>query len=58
MANTEPLTPELQAELAALEALNVAPDTSDAPGVTDWTGAKRGVFYRPNEKGAPNEECA
>lgn len=22
-------------------------DTSDIPEVTDWTGARRGVFYRP-----------
>lgn len=25
-------------------------DTSDLPEVTDWTAARRGVFYRPIKK--------
>ncbi|MBF0333639.1 MAG: BrnA antitoxin family protein [Alphaproteobacteria bacterium] len=46
--NSEPLTPELKAELEALAKMSDAEiDTSDAPPVTDWTGAKRGVFFRP-----------
>lgn len=46
--NPEPLTPELEAELAALAAKPDSEiDTSDMPPVTDWAGAKRGVFYRP-----------
>jgi uncharacterized protein (DUF4415 family) len=40
--------PEQLAELAALAALSdEAIDTSDAPEVLDWSGAKRGLFYRP-----------
>ena len=36
------------AELKALAALpDSAIDTSDAPEVLDWSGAKRGLFYRP-----------
>lgn len=46
--NSKPLTPELQAELDALAAMtDDTIDTSDAPPVTDWAGAKRGAFYRP-----------
>lgn len=45
---TSKLTPEQQAELKALAAL---PDerinTGDVPEVTDWSGARRGMFYRP-----------
>ncbi|MCY4410114.1 MAG: BrnA antitoxin family protein [Caldilineaceae bacterium] len=37
--------------LAALQALDELPDdkinTTDIPEILDWTGAKRGVFYRP-----------
>ncbi len=41
-------TPEQQAELEKLAALDdEAVDTSDAPELSDWTGAKRGMFYRP-----------
>ena len=29
---------------------DAAIDTSDIPEVTDWTGARRGVFYRPIKK--------
>jgi uncharacterized protein (DUF4415 family) len=42
------LKSEQLAELAALVALpDEAIDTSDAPEVLDWSGAKRGLFYRP-----------
>jgi uncharacterized protein (DUF4415 family) len=45
---SKPLKAEQLAELTALAAL---PDdaiyTSDAPEVLDWSGAKRGLFYRP-----------
>jgi uncharacterized protein (DUF4415 family) len=42
------LTSEQLAELAALAALpDDAIDTSDAPELLDWSGAKRGLFYRP-----------
>jgi uncharacterized protein (DUF4415 family) len=38
-------------ELAELQALSELPDdaidTSDAPELRDWSGAKRGLFYRP-----------
>ena len=36
------------AELKSLAALtDGAIDTSDAPELLDWSGAKRGLFYRP-----------
>ena len=39
------------AQQAELKALAVLPDgsidTSDAPELLDWSGAKRGLFYRP-----------
>lgn len=42
------LTPEQRAELAALAALgDDGVDTSDAPELLDWSGARRGLFYRP-----------
>ena len=42
------LTPEQQAELEALSALpDEEIDTQDIPEVLDWSGAKRGLFYRP-----------
>lgn len=38
-------------QLTELELLAVLPDdaidTSDAPELLDWSGAKRGLFYRP-----------
>ena len=38
-------------QLAELKSLGMLPDraidTSDAPELLDWSGAKRGVFYRP-----------
>ncbi|MDE1146428.1 MAG: BrnA antitoxin family protein [Azospirillaceae bacterium] len=45
--NPQPLEPHLRAELEALSADDSPIDTSDAPEVTDWSGAKRGMFYRP-----------
>jgi uncharacterized protein (DUF4415 family) len=46
--NSEPMTDVLQAELAALEAMpDETINTSDIASVTDWTDAKRGMFYRP-----------
>jgi uncharacterized protein (DUF4415 family) len=42
------LTREQRAELKSLAALrDDAIDTSDAPELRDWSGAKRGLFYRP-----------
>lgn len=42
------LTPQQKAELAALAAMKEEEiDTSDIPEVKDWSGAKRGLFYRP-----------
>ncbi len=41
------LTPEQAAELKSLaDVHDDAIDTSDAPELPDWSGAKRGVFYR------------
>lgn len=43
------ITKEMRDEIEALKAL---PDerinTDDMPEVLDWSGARRGVFYRPN----------
>lgn len=40
-----------EAELAALAALpDERIDTSDAPEQRDWSGARRGVFFRPIKK--------
>jgi uncharacterized protein (DUF4415 family) len=45
---SRPLTPEQRAELDILAALPEAEiDTRDMPEVHDWSGARRGVFYRP-----------
>jgi uncharacterized protein (DUF4415 family) len=42
------LTRKQRAELKSLAALrDDAIDTSDAPELLDWSGAKRGLFYRP-----------
>jgi uncharacterized protein (DUF4415 family) len=47
-AGPRPLTREQLAELRSLAALpDSAIDTSDAPELPDWSGAKRGLFYRP-----------
>jgi hypothetical protein len=46
--SSEPLSPELKAELEALEKTpDSAIDLSDMPEITDWSGAVRGKFYRP-----------
>lgn len=45
MATYEELTPAQRAELDALRDRDI--DLSDIPEITDWTGAKRGLFYRP-----------
>jgi uncharacterized protein (DUF4415 family) len=45
---SDPFTPAQRAELESLARLpDDAIDTSDAPEVLNWSGAKRGVFYRP-----------
>ena len=42
------LTPAQQAEIDALAALpDNKIDTRDMPEVRDWSGARRGVFFRP-----------
>jgi uncharacterized protein (DUF4415 family) len=42
------LPEESRRQLAALAAMAEEDiDTSDIPEVTDWSGAKRGLFYRP-----------
>lgn len=42
------LTAQQRADLQALEELpDDQIDTTDIPEIFDWTGAKRGVFYRP-----------
>jgi uncharacterized protein (DUF4415 family) len=44
----ENLTAKQKAQLAALSALpDNQIDTSDIPEIQDWSGAKRGLFYRP-----------
>ena len=46
--DTSDLTAAERAELDALEALpDDQIDTSDIPETLDWSGAKRGLFYRP-----------
>jgi uncharacterized protein (DUF4415 family) len=45
---SRPLTREQRTELKSLAALpDDAIDTSDAPELLDWSGAKRGLLYRP-----------
>ena len=45
---SRPLKARQVKELAALAALSdEAIDTSDAPEALDWSGARRGLFYRP-----------
>ena len=45
---SKPMTLRQLAELTALANLpDDAIDTSDAPEMSDWSGAKRGLFYRP-----------
>jgi len=48
---SEGLTREQQAELAALAALpDDKIDTRDIPEQKNWTGARRGLFFRPIKK--------
>jgi uncharacterized protein (DUF4415 family) len=45
---SKPLTSEQKAELKALAALpDQAIDTSEMPEIANWSGARRGVLYRP-----------
>ena len=45
------LPSDVQAQIRALEALpDDQIDTTDAPEILDWSGAKRGVFYRPGKQ--------
>ena len=47
-ASSRPFIRGQQAELKALADLpDDAIDTSEAPELLDWSGAKRGIFYRP-----------
>jgi uncharacterized protein (DUF4415 family) len=44
----KPLSTELEVELRALEAMPDSEiDTSDMPEVKDWSGARRGLFFKP-----------
>jgi len=48
MAQYEDLTPAQRAEIDALAArTDEEIDLSDIPEITDWSDAKRGLFYRP-----------
>ena len=47
-ASTNSLTARQQKELAALARMpDDGIDTHAIPEITNWTGARRGVFYRP-----------
>jgi uncharacterized protein (DUF4415 family) len=47
-ATSKRLTAKQRAELAALARLpDNRIDTNDIPEVRDWSGARRGLFYRP-----------
>ena len=51
------LTDEQRAELDALEALpDDQIDTSDIPETLDWSGAKRGLFYRGVKRQEPRRD--
>jgi len=48
---SDQLTPAQQAEIDALAALpDDKIDTKDMPEVRDWSGARRGLFFRPIKK--------
>jgi len=48
--NSDPLPPNLAAELAALEAMpDGTIDTADIPEVQDWSSAMHGQFYKPRK---------
>ena len=45
---SKPLTPDQKVELKAIAALpNQEIDTREMPEIVDWSGARRGLFYRP-----------
>lgn len=47
----KPATRDISAELAAIDAIREEDiDLSDAPEITDWSGAVRGKFYRPEKQ--------
>src|SRR5207248_1970180 len=49
--NSNSLTPAQQAEIEALAALPEEQiNTRDLPEQRDWSGARRGVFFRPIKK--------
>jgi uncharacterized protein (DUF4415 family) len=46
--SSRPLTRQQKTELKALAALpDRQIDTNEMPEIADWSGARRGVFYRP-----------
>ena len=48
---SQKLTGDKKAEIEALAALpDQAIDTSDIPEILDWSGARRGLLYRPVKK--------
>jgi hypothetical protein len=48
------LTPEQKAELEALAGITVDQiDTRSIPEQLDWSGARRGLFFRPVKKQLP-----
>ncbi len=50
-AGSKPITAEQSAELNALAAMPDARiDTGDLPKQRDWSGARRGVFFRPAKR--------
>ncbi len=50
-AISDPLTAEQQAELEHLASLPEDKiDTGDIPEQRDWSGARRGVFFRPGKQ--------
>jgi uncharacterized protein (DUF4415 family) len=44
---SDPVPPEIQAEIDAFAASKEPIRTDLIPEVLDWSGAKRGLFYRP-----------
>ena len=47
----KPATRDISAELAVIEAIAEEDiDLSDGPEITDWSGAVRGKFYRPEKQ--------
>ena len=49
--NMTELPSDVQEQIEALQALaDHQIDTADAPEILDWSGARRGAFYRPVKK--------